>query len=128
MYSYGIIYLYLLIETYLDVLNLYFIISVFIDTSALIGGLLTVFIIMVLALIAVMWYKRHPLFSNTYCPKWVPTLRRSSMDPNSPNRGFANNMFQQEITMSTLEVKSLKISQHTPKFIHNFKIMYFSNF
>ena len=83
-------------------------ISVFIDTSALIGGLLTVFIIMVLALIAVMWYKRHPLFSNTYCPKWVPNLRRASMDQNSPHRGFANNMFQQEITMSTLEVKSSK--------------------
>ena len=77
---------------------------VFVDTSALIGGLLSVFIILVIALLAVMWYRRHPVLVNTYCPKWTSNWGRSSNGQDSPSRSFANNMFNQEITMSTLEV------------------------
>ena len=76
----------------------------FVDTSALIGGLLSVFIILVIALLAVMWYRKHPMFANTYCPKWKSNLGRFSNGQDSPSRSFANNMFHQEITMSTLEV------------------------
>ena len=83
-----------------------------VDTGALIGGLLSVFIILVIALIAVMWYKRGPPFSNATFPnfvirQWNPSWGRSSMeqgDPNYPTRDLANNMYAQEITMSTLEV------------------------
>ena len=73
------------------------------NTSALIGGLVSVFIILVLALVAVMWYKRPAIFV-AYFPKWSSSWNRSSMDQDSPTRGFANSMFNQEITMSTLEV------------------------
>lgn len=76
----------------------------FVDTSALIGGLLSVFIILVIALLAVMWYRRNPMLANTYCPKWKSNWGRSSNGQDSPTRSFANNMFHQEITMSTLEV------------------------
>ena len=88
-----------------------------VNTPALIGGLLFVFVLLLFALLVVMWVRGHPLFSYGFCPKYLRRPWKSNWgssttnlaDATSSNNGFASSQtVNQGISMSNIEVKRIK--------------------